>query len=238
MEVVILCGGLGTRLQSVVADRPKALAEVAGKPFLTYVLTRLARAGFAQFILSAGYKADQIQAFAAAFLPELAQIQPDARLQVVTEPSPLGTGGAFRYVVQTCGLDAPFMAMNGDTFFDGDPQALIHAWEQQQADAVVAVTQVMDAARYGRVSFDENCLVTKFEEKRTDLSPPIWINAGVYILSPRIFTPFSEAAFSLEQKVFPRLVQEKRLCAHPFEAATFLDIGTPADYARAVDFLT
>ena len=228
----MLCGGLGTRLRAAVADRPKVLAPVAGAPFLLHQLRFLARAGARHVVLATGYLGEQVEAWAADHAPD------GLRVRCVREREPLGTGGALAHAARAAGLAGPFVALNGDTFFGGDPGALVEAHRRAGAEATLALAHVPEAARYGRVAFvpDDDTgapvRVTGFAEKGA--AGPGWINAGVYVLGPPTVEALPEGrAVSLEREVFPGLAARGALAALRFPAAPFLDIGTPEDYARA-----
>ncbi len=240
LPVIILAGGFGTRLQSVVDDRPKVLAEVAGKPFLEHLLARMAVEGVQDVVLSTGYLGEQVKAFVGAL--GLAGMN----VQCVREPEPMGTGGALAFAAREAGISGPFVGMNGDTFFGGLISELIEAHHAAQSPkATIALARVESADRYGRVLFDEGggdgpVQVTGFVEKGQDMpaNGSIWINAGVYVLSQSALADAPEGErVSLERAIFPRLVEEGSLWAHRFPDAPFLDIGTPDDYARAAQML-
>ncbi|MBL7978479.1 MAG: nucleotidyltransferase family protein [Bacteroidetes Order II. Incertae sedis bacterium] len=233
MKTLILCGGLGTRLRSAVADRPKSLAPIAHRPFLAWTLDALRRQNQYDFVLSAGYLAEQIEVFAREYQQEVADSK--LRIEVITEPKPLGTGGAIFYALRKAALKEPFLVLNGDTFFSGSVAELIRFYAQKKAMVAICVTQVADSSRYGRVMFvPESGLVTGFEEKNGSHQAASWINSGQYLLNPAVFDiPSLPDAFSLEHDIFPRLSDQQQLYAHPFPEAFFLDIGTPEDYTRA-----
>lgn len=223
---VVLCGGLGTRLRAVVSDRPKALAEVNGQPFLAHLLKHLVTEGIREVLLSAGHLSEQIGAFVKEYAPQ------GLKVQIVVETEPLGTAGALRLAAEAAGLKGVFLAMNGDTFFTGSLQTLVEAHVRQDAQLTMALAKVSDIARYGAVSFDASSrCVTAFAEKGR--SGPGWINAGLYALSPDVLSsvPLGRP-ISLEREVLPSLIGNG-LFAVPFENASFLDIGTPEDLARA-----
>jgi NDP-sugar pyrophosphorylase family protein len=228
---IVLCGGLGTRLRGVVSDRPKSLASVAGRPFLAHVLDELAAAGIRHIVLSAGHMADQVVAFANTDVPEGMDVS------VAVEPKPLGTGGAIRFAAELAGLTGDFLAMNGDTFFDGSLRVLMNEHVRHGARASLAAVMVDDATQYGAVRFHPDTWnVDRFEEKGT--SGPNWINAGVYVLSRSVLGEVPVDTFtSLEREVLPRLAGQG-LIAVPYPEATLLDIGTPAGYAAAAMRLT
>lgn len=230
LPVVILCGGLGTRLRPAVSDRPKVLAPVAGEPFLGHLLAHLERQGVQEVVLSTGYLGEQIAEYAGN------GAHWDLRIRYAEEPEPLGTGGALRFAAKTARLDEAFIAMNGDTFFSGNLKWLIEAHETREAVATLALVEVEEDTRYGTVETDETGAVTAFWEKEAARTAPAWINAGVYVLGPALIAMIPEGKVSLERDVFPRFVG-RGLYGSAFPDADFLDIGTPEDYGRAATVL-
>jgi D-glycero-alpha-D-manno-heptose 1-phosphate guanylyltransferase len=220
---IVLAGGLGTRLRPVVADRPKCLAPVGERPFLALQLEMLARRGIARFVLSLGHLAPLVQR---AIEPMQAQL----RIQTVTEPEPLGTGGAILYAMHEAGLDE-CMVTNGDTWLDADLGALMTpldpaAHEKLRMGCIV----VADRSRYGGVAFEGSGLVAGFLPKGAEGSGPI--NAGFYRMRRSAFDGWSVGAkFSLELDVLPGLVAAGAVRATPLDGA-FIDIGVPEDYRR------
>lgn len=236
LPVIILAGGPGTRLQSVVGDRPKVLAPVAGRPFLQHLLKRLAAEGVCDVVLSTGHMGDQVEAFVAKHSPD------GMSVQCVHESGPLGTGGALAFAAEEAQIQGPFVAMNGDTFFGGSVAELVEAHSTTPgAKATLALARVDSVGRYGRVHFEEaesnaSIRVTGFAEKEAAVAEAgaAWINAGVYVLAPDALGDVPQGEHvSLERVVFPQLVKEDTLWAMRFPEAPFLDIGTPDDYARA-----
>lgn len=181
---ILLAGGFGTRLRSTVADRPKALAPVAGKPFLHYILVYLACHGIQQMILSLGYMADQVQEFVTEFSGSCDLYCPniDLQIQCVVEDTPLGTGGALKLASSKIRLDQTFFAMNADTLFQID---LSSFWQQctsvnyahpiaaTNAEAITAlatialrvVSQADDQKHRGQVRLNPDGRILAFDEK-------------------------------------------------------------------------
>lgn len=226
VTAAILAGGLGTRLRSVVADRPKVLAQVGARPFLTYLLERLARAGVQKTVLLVGYGADQVRS---AFGDEYNGMA----IAYSTEPEPLGTGGAVR-------LSLPFfhdqsvLLLNGDSFCDVD---LVRFYDHQQrfpGTTGLVLARVEDTSRYGRVRVEADGRVVRFEEKGQDPTPG-WINAGVYLVPRSAIAEIpSDRPVSLEREVLPHWVESPGL--RGFQGGRFIDIGTPESYAEAEAF--
>lgn len=231
LPVVILCGGKGTRLQPITDECPKPLVPVDDRPFLSYLLERLEAEGAEEVILSTGYLAEQVDAF-------VDRTDWAFSLRTVREEEPLGTGGALRYVADAAGLDT-FVAMNGDTLFNGSVGRLVQFHAARDAAASIALVQTDRPDRYGRVRSDHATgTITGFDEKQSGIEGPVWINAGVYVLEPALWSSIAEGeTVSLEREVFPEWVGGG-LYGCRFPDADFLDIGTPDDYEQASAWLT
>lgn len=231
LPVVILCGGLGTRLRTVVSEQPKVLAAVNGKPFLAYVIDQLRRQGLGEDIwLSTGYLADQLSVFAESM------DQSGQRVRCVEEKEPLGTGGALRFLVKELNIEGPFLALNGDTWFDAPLRTLaVESMVRSRGEWVIALTSMKHSDRYGTVDFDPNTRkVLEFKEKHAIGEEVEWINAGVYLAwSDSLLDLNLPEKCSLETQGFPQLLDRNLLYARPFTGARFLDIGIPEDYAKA-----
>lgn len=230
--VIVLCGGLGTRLRPVVADVPKVLAPIGGTPYLDLLIAHLRAQGIRTVVLSTGYLADLVAAHVATRGYEGIEVT------CVPEPQPLGTGGAARFAARAIGAEGAVFVLNGDTFCDASLAELAqHHAATPEAAATLALARVADASRFGTVelgSAEPGCAtpVRAFREKQHGGTG--WINAGVYVMeaAPLASLPVDQPA-SLERDLFPHL--GSRLFAVPFPGARFLDIGTPDDYRRAED---
>lgn len=223
VTAAILAGGLGTRLRSVVADRPKVLAEVGGRPFLAYLLDQLAEAGVRDVVLCTGYLGGQVRAMFGESYRSLG-------LAYSQESSPLGTGGTLRLAFPFFRSDT-VLVMNGDSFCEADLRTL-WAWHcARGAEATLVLTEMADTRRYGRVHVNADGLVLGFDEKG-DQSVRGWISAGIYLLHHRLLRAIPESgAVSLEREMFPSWVG-RGLYGYRSEGR-FLDIGTPETYAMA-----
>ena len=221
-EAIILAGGFGTRLRGVVDDVPKPLAPVAGRPFLAWLLDRLATGGMRRCILATGYLSDVIEQRIGARWQGM-------EIAYSVEPEPLGTGGAIRLAATRLQGDAAHV-LNGDTWLEYDPVALEDTARAAGASMTIALARVDDVARYGAVDID-NGRVTGFREKGE--SGPGWINAGCYFLGADALAALpARDAFSFEQDVLQPRVQARAVAAFTATAG-FIDIGVPEDYARA-----
>ena len=221
-EAIVLAGGFGTRLRGIVDDVPKPLAPVAGRPFLAWLLDRLATGGMRRCILATGYLSDVIEQRIGARWQGM-------EIAYSVEPEPLGTGGAIRLAATRLQGDAAHV-LNGDTWLEYDPVALEDTARAAGASMTIALARVDDVARYGAVDID-NGRVTGFREKGE--SGPGWINAGCYFLGADALAALPvRDAFSFEQDVLQPRVQERAVAAFT-ETPGFIDIGVPEDYARA-----
>ena len=221
MEAIVLAGGFGTRLQTVVPDLPKPMAPVGGRPFLEILLGSLAKKGFGRVLLSLGYRASQIQDyFGASFL--------GMKLDYVVETTPLGTGGAIRLSLSQCTED-PVFVWNGDSFLDLDVDAALRVWTQTSKPVIIA-HRMEDTSRYGRLITQGN-QVLGFSEK--GVSGSGLINAGCYIFPRAILEDFpAHVPFSLETEFLAH--GTRRLDFVFYESiGLFIDIGIPEDYRRA-----
>jgi D-glycero-alpha-D-manno-heptose 1-phosphate guanylyltransferase len=223
IPAVILAGGLGTRLRSVVTDRPKVLAAVCGKPFLAYLLDQVAAAGITRTILCVGYRGEQIQAV-------LGETYAGMCLAYSHETTRLGTGGALRLAWPLIAAET-LIAMNGDSFCEVNLTDL-WAWHQaRRAKATLVLTPRPDTTRYGRVALSTDGAISGFEEKDSTAGAG-WANAGIYVLdSEMVHAIPAGRAVSLEHEVFPGWVGQ-RLYGYQ-SRGRFLDIGTPESYTQA-----
>ena len=233
-QAVILVGGLGTRLGELTARTPKPLLPVAGRPFVEHLLQEVSRYGFRKATLLAGRFGDQVRATYDG------QVIFDLAVDVVVEPSPMGTGGALAFAAAEARLDPEFLLMNGDSWIDMDLVRLVRNWEAARTErpgtrAQLLLQTVPDAARYGTVSAKDG-LVTVFQEKSPErTNRPGQINAGVYVLDRTILKDVpSDRVTSLETDILPKLVADGRVVSilAP-EGSYFIDIGLPDTYLRA-----
>jgi len=226
IPVAVLCGGLGTRLRSVVADRPKVLAEVGGEPFLGVLLDRLFAQGVSRVVLCVGYRRQQIADYIAHARPRRPAW---GVIDFSEEDEPLGTGGAIRHAQPVIGSDE-FFVVNGDTITDVDLRELHRFHSHRGAALSIAVTRRGDTAAAGTIHIEQSGRVVTFAEKTGQ--PGGWLNAGTYIMHRRIVSHMPEGAFSLEEDFFPRVVGLDTCYGFPANTE-ILDIGTPERYDAA-----
>lgn len=222
-EMIILAGGLGTRIQPVLGDTPKCLAPIGAHPFLYYLVRYFQRQGIEKFIFSLGHGHHEIAGYLNQFPEPLNYV-------VSRETSPLGTGGAVFSALPLTSHPAVWVA-NGDSFLAAafDPMAAF--FDMCGADCVMALTEVEDAARYGSVRFDAGYRVTGFSEKGA--SGKGWINAGVYLLNKRLFLAKNwPEKFSFEQDYLKACCPQARFFGYRYRNY-FVDIGVPEDLQNA-----
>jgi histidinol-phosphate phosphatase family protein len=223
-----LCGGLGTRLKGILRDQPKVLAEVCGRPFLSYLLDQLADGGFRQVILATGHLGDQVRETFRDYYRGL-------HLSYSQEAAQLGTGGALR--LAAWGLPKA-LVMNGDSYCDVNLPDLVLDHLQSGVPNSMAVVLVDDTRRFGSVQIGSGGLVTAFQEKAADgsdcpVSGPI--NAGIYVVSHDLIESIpGDCQVSLEHEVFPRWLGGPLRAA--MASGPFLDIGTPESLVVANGF--
>jgi NDP-sugar pyrophosphorylase family protein len=228
VTAAVLAGGLGTRLRSIIAHRPKVLAEVRGGPFLACLLDQIVAARLKSAVLCTGYLGDQVQAL-------FGDTHRGLHLLYSQEMSPLGTAGALRLALPQIASD-PVLVMNGDSYCETDLQAFWTWHCARRAEGTVLLHQMSDTKRFGCVRVNAEGIVLSFTEK-PESGGSAWINAGVYLLSRRLLLTIPmDRAVSLEQEMFPAWIGQG-LYGYP-SAGRFLDIGTPESYSRAEQFFT
>jgi NDP-sugar pyrophosphorylase family protein len=226
ITAVVLAGGQGTRLQSVVADKPKALAEIYGRPFLTYMFDQLQGFRINHVVLCTGYLGNRIkERFGSSY--KLLSID------YSHESQPLGTAGALKNAISYLS-DEQILVLNGDSFCGADIAAFWGWHLSKKASASLLLTTLDDTGRYGRVDTDSDGKIIRFSEKGSNPGPGL-INAGIYILCKQfIFSIPSGKSVSLEREMFPQWIG-KGLYGYGSEGR-FIDIGTPEDYSKAGRF--
>jgi D-glycero-alpha-D-manno-heptose 1-phosphate guanylyltransferase len=225
MQAIILAGGLGTRLRSVINEQPKTLAPVAGKPFLYWLITYLQKQGVSNFVFSLGYLHEQVELFLKNEFPTL-------NYQTVVENEPLGTGGAIKLCLNFCSDDAILLA-NGDTFFDLDIDAFYRNFIETAADCSIALTPMQHFDRYGSVTITSNNIITEFNEKQyceTGL-----INTGLVVFKKSVFELATNSLgekFSFEKNFIEPNITSLKVTGY-IANGYFIDIGIPEDYQKA-----
>lgn len=221
-EAIVLVGGLGTRLRGVVSDVPKPLAQIAGRPFLAWLLDHLARSGLRRVLLSVGYRADMIR-------DAIGDRHAGVTVDYVEEQTPLGTGGALRQALRSVDGTSAF-ALNGDTLFLVSLAEMARTAASFPDRLIVALRAVDEADRYGTCLVEHGRIVA-FTAARPQGAA--LINGGVYVLPRGIFDPFDlPERFSFEADFMESNVATLQPRA-VIDNANFIDIGVPATFEAA-----
>ena len=230
MKALILAGGKGTRLRPLTVFTPKPIVPVVNRPFLLYQIEILRRAGISDITLSLSYQPDKIEAV-------LNESELGAEVRFITEPNPMGTGGAFRFAADD--NRETTVVFNGDILTDIDLSKMMSFHRERKAAATIALAPVDDPSRYGLVETGKDGSVSRFLEKPKpeELASLAvnTINAGIYILEPSILDliPKGENR-SFEYNVFPTMLDKKiPFFAYVMATDYWRDIGTPESYLAA-----
>ena len=235
MQALILAGGKGTRLRPLTVYTPKPIVPVVNRPFILYQLDILKRAGITDITLSLSYQPDKLE----HLLGDGSDL--GFSIKYVTEPSPLGTAGAYRFAARA---DEPTIVVNGDILTDVDISKVLDFHRQKGAAATIVLAPVADPGAYGLVEIDDEQNVCRFLEKpkggQVTANGIKTINAGIYVLEPEILKliPKGENR-SFEYDVFPEIIK-KKISFSGFELSDeyWRDIGTCQSYLKAHhDFL-
>ena len=229
MQAILLCGGMGTRLRSVVSDRPKPMADICGKPFLQYLLEMLREKGITEVIFALGYMGEMIEEYfqdGSAF---------GLKIAYSYEEDPLGTGGAIRNALPKI-MEEEVLVLNADTYFPMDYQGLYRFHQENDGDFSLATRAVPDISRYGAVRRDAAGRILAWNEKLEDGGQPLAgeINGGIYVMKKSLIAEIPEGKQSLEQDCVPNwLFEGKRIFGLHFDGY-FMDIGIPKDYQQFI----
>ncbi len=220
MKAIILAGGFGTRLQSVVQDVPKPMANINSKPFLQYIFDKLNMSNVDEVVLSVGYKQEIIKNY---FKDRYKNIN----ILYSCEDKPLGTGGAIKQAINLLDTKENVLVLNGDTFFDLNIESFYE--KSSSSDLSISLKPMKCFDRYGSVETSGN-VVTSFKEKM--FVDDGLINAGVYLIKKSFFKTIKENTFSFES-----FLQRQKKINFYVEDSYFVDIGIPQDYKKAqIDF--
>ncbi len=225
-ECIVLAGGFGTRLREAVPDLPKCMAPVAGRPFLYYVINYMRSQGVERFIFSLGYKHEVIEEYLKTSFGTMTW-------QSVVETEPLGTGGAIRLACAAATAEQ-VIVVNGDTLFKVDGTELENFHSKHSALATIALKKMTSFDRYGAVDVSSNGYVTAFREKQFYADG--LINGGVYVIDRHRFLALDlPQKFSFEQDFLEKQATADggKTIAATVQDGYFIDIGIPADYAKA-----
>jgi len=227
IDVVLLCGGMGKRLRSIVRA-PKSMAEINGRPFLDILIEYIAGFGFRRFILCTGYKGDEIRAYY--------EKRHKGPLEILfsEEKEPLDTAGALKNAEPF--IKSPtFLAANGDSLCETDLNKFLVFHFEKNALSSLILTKVKDGSDYGTVSLEKSRRIDGFDEK-SKWTEDSFISAGVYLFEKKALSLIPPGvSFSLERDFFPKILN--RAFYGYVTGGAFIDIGTPERYEKAKTLL-
>ena len=222
MQAILLAGGLGTRLRSVVSDRPKPMALIHGRPFMEYVTRELVKNGVTEIIFAVGYKGSMVEEHfkdGAGF---------GFRARYAYEETLLGTAGAIKNAGRFIDGDR-FFVLNADTFYRIDYSRLTRCQDELGLDMALVLREVPDVSRYGQAVLDGSGRLTGFNEK-TEEQRPGAINGGIYLMKRELLELIPQGRVSLENEMIPRWLKEGRPLGGIVNDGYFIDIGIPEAY--------
>jgi mannose-1-phosphate guanylyltransferase len=228
MKALILAGGFGTRLRPLSCTRPKTLFPIINKPLLQWIFEKLAKDNITEAILA-------VNQHTALYIKQQQIPKYGLHIKYSHDPTrmPLGTGGPVKKAEKLIGYTEPFLVINGDIFTDLSYKAVLETHKKANATATIALCKVKDPSRYGVAEIAKDNSITRFIEKPPkNTTPGNLINAGVYVLSPKIFQYIPAGkAVSIEREIFPKLAQEGTLYGHVVKDM-WIDIGKPEEYLQ------
>ena len=222
-ECIILAGGLGTRLRSEVADLPKCMAPVAGKPFLHWVIAHLTAQKITSFVFSLGYMHETIEEYIQSNHPQL-------QVKFSVENEILGTGGAIKQALNLC-EEENVMVVNGDTLFETNNYALWKQHIKNNSSCTLTLKPMQNFERYGAVTINESKIITAFSEKK--YMEKGLINVGVYLINRNSFNQLNlTQKFSFEKDFLEKYLHILTMIGVQ-DNGYFIDIGIPEDFKKA-----
>lgn len=226
MQAILLAGGLGTRLKSVVSDRPKPMALVEDKPFMEYLVHQLTRYGVDQIIFAVGYKGSMVE----EYFGDGSRF--GVPISYAYEETLLGTAGAIKNAGKLV-TDPWFLVLNADTFYQIDFDRFAKDSMAQGLDMALVLRRVPDVSRYGQAVLTDGRL-TAFNEKTTEAKEGT-INGGVYLMSRELLEDIPEGKVSLELEMIPKWLSEGKKLGGIVNEGYFIDIGIPEDYFKFIE---
>ncbi|MBI9039592.1 MAG: nucleotidyltransferase family protein [Bacteroidales bacterium] len=223
-EAIILAGGLGTRLKSLVKEIPKSMALINGKPFLEYQLNYLHEFGINRIVFSLGYKNEFIQSYFGSQFKSIS-------ISYAIENEALGTGGGILNAFQKINSKEVFV-LNGDTMFEVNLLKFFAFHKNRDSKVSLALRFLEDVSRFGTVETDSDNRITGFHEKNF-VNSSGYINGGIYIIDKCFYENLNLGTkFSIECDCFEKIYKTEKLYGFQCDEY-FLDIGVPDDFNKA-----
>jgi len=226
-DVLILCGGLGTRFKEVTNYIPKALAPIKGTPFIDLLLDDLITQGFSRIILATGHLGDQLENYV--------KQRTDAEFIISHEPKALGTGGAIKFAENHFCSDQ-VLILNGDSRIIFHFLLLFEFHEDYRADMSILLSSATKGNDYGNVVLKDENRITEFSEKPSE-STFAFVNAGVYVINRALLNSLQpDKQYSLEKTCLPSWIHSHRIFGMVTDKPV-CDIGTPERYINSQTIL-
>ncbi len=230
---IILAGGLGTRLKSVVSDLPKPMAPVNGKPFIEIIMDYWINQGIQKFILSLCYLNESFISYFGDFYKKIPIIYS-------IEEIPLGTGGGLLHALNKINKNEQFLVINGDTYFDIDLYAMESFHFINNSDWTFALFNSSDNSRYTPFELSSNSHILKVNNSNEIKVSNFYSNGGIYLINNKnIFNGYKADSIkkSLETDIIPEMISNRKLFGYVSDGL-FIDIGLPGDYIKAHSVLS
>lgn len=238
-EAIILCGGLGSRLRSVIGEKQKTMTLIDDTPFLVRVINYLKSYRVTRVIFATGYKSEEIKDYFGE------KYYFGVEINYSEEKTQLGTGGAIRNALSKVKYDN-VLVLNGDTLFEADLYKLKNNFTKLNADISIICKEVSDKSRYGtvKISFNEKHnqvkgegLIVSFDEKidESEISnkEDLYINGGIYLMKKSLIETIPEnEKVSLEKDLIPLWIKEQKIIGGVVSGEKFIDIGTPESLSQ------
>ena len=230
-KAIILAGGLGTRLNSVLSDLPKPLAPINGKPFLEYQMDYWIHQGVDHFVLSVGYLKEKIVDYFGDHYQNIP-------INYAIEDTPLDTGGGLLKALDFITSDEPILVLNGDTFFEVDLKVINDFHLNRGSIWTFSLFRTKEVGRYMGIHLEPSGKLKFMNQEINDQER--LANGGVYLINPSIVKALgykSGEKISLEKDILKKLSADyTNIYGIEFEGQ-FIDIGVPDDYKRAAIIL-
>lgn len=231
-RAIILAGGLGTRLRSVLPNIVKPMAPINGRPFLEYQMDYWIDQGIDEFIISVGYRKNDVMEY-------FGESYNGCRIKYAIEDQPLGTGGGLLQAINLVDQNESILVLNGDTFFEVDYIELKKYHDQKKSQWTFSLFRSYDVNRYMGIETDSNGAIRSLTSKKKELTS--LVNGGVYLVNTNLFSTSRFKAgdkASLEDDLLSEFFSNNvRLFGIEF-SGQFIDIGLPDDYNKASTILT
>jgi len=228
LEAIVLAGGLGTRLGSIVSDVPKPLAPINGKPFLDILMQYWIRQGVKHFVLSIGYQADKI-------LSRYGDSFEGCKISYVREDIPMGTGGGLLLATEKLIDDSDCLVLNGDTFFDIEFTKMIKIHKMKNADITFNLFWTDYESRFMGVNVNESGIIHSLNNGENKQAR--YVNGGVYFVKQKLLSDLKQQfpePCSFENDLAPKITNSDAIVCGCIHDSFFIDIGVPEDYRKAV----